>query len=729
MDDADRMAGLDGQAGRGLAAADAQAARDDADRTVTLLHNVALLGTVGRLSEELVADRGLPRSAAVKDAVRAELLRGGWAGRRRFAQRVARGLAWRLFRRRIFEDLPAAPEPPRGGPARLPLQYGRLAGGLGAWRALTPAAAQCTPPRDDEWQADRAREEAQAAWARLAAARPDLPYLRALRPHGGARGRLRVLVLLGGGGLGDALLFSAMLAELRARLAPCEIVLFFEKGVAEALYEGNPNVACAVSAPWSMLQETMLAMRWAGIFDLVVDIFCFLPRYLVCERSRIDMDRHGLWLDGNRQLGDVIDRFSSNLGMALLDRACGMHVFDLLGATGGLPLHAGSPLAFSPDPGALAAVRALCLPQAYVTVRDGANPGDLAMARELGVTRATKQLPQPKWAEICAAIRAQGLAIVQVGDKGDAEVAGADLDLRGRTSLSELCVIMKGAVVHVDTEGGLAHFARASNLPAIVFFGPTSDSFFGYPTSLNLASPRCAHCWYATPNWVARCPVQPGGDPCGMDIDLAPMRARLAELRAARQRPAFRPAEVTLAGERPGAPPPARLRDWALAEAERALAAPATPELRMGLVARRDDAPTSRDIVQIAPLDPALRPVAAAEPVVGSVHNMPVNDGAYDLLVCDDLLAGIREPAWALRELTRLLRPGGTLVVATPLATSAAPGLLDAAGLAACLGEAAGPEVAGLDGARIARAATALRGRPAPAGPAWAAVVLRRPPA
>ncbi|MCA3254142.1 MAG: hypothetical protein INF91_00820, partial [Alphaproteobacteria bacterium] len=29
--------------------------------------------------------------------------------------------------------------------------------------------------------------------------------------------------------------------------------------------------------------------------------------------------------------------------------------------------------------------------------------------------------------------------------------------------------------------------------------------------------------------------------------------------------------------------------------------------------------------------------------------------------VCDDVLAGIREPAWALRELARLLRPGGTL--------------------------------------------------------------------
>lgn len=707
----------------------AQAVRPGTDGEVTLLHNIALLGMVGRLSAKLMVDGPSRRSTTVAHAIKVELLRGGWGGRRRFAKRVMRRLAWHLLRRRVFANLPPPVEPAWSDSPNLPQQYGRLSGGLSSWRTLSPAAAQWLPPREDERQADLVRAQAQEIWARLAATRPDLPYLRSLYPHEGAGGNLRVLVLLGGGGLGDALLFSAVLAELHTRLTSCEIVLLFEKGVVEALYEGSAHVACAVSAPWGMLQDTALAMRWAGIFDLVVDIFCFLPRYLVCERSRIDMDRHGLWLDGNSQLGDIIDRFSSNLGMALLDRALGMHVLDLLGSTAGLPLHAGSPLIFSPAPEALATVRTLSLPQDYVTIRDGANPGDRAMARELGATHTTKQLPQPKWTEICAEIRSHGLAIVQVGDMGDTKVVEADLDLRGRTTLSELCFIMKGAVTHVDTEGGLAHLARASNVPSIVFFGPTSARFFGYPTNLNLTSARCAHCWYSTASWVARCPVQPDGKSCGMDIDLTPMRTRLMELRQARPFCGFGLAEVALAGEGPGSGQlPFYLRDWALAEARRNLDRffHVAHDARIGFVTQQDNAPTSRDIVKIVLLDMDLQPDVSAPAVAGSIHNMPVNDGSYDVLLCDDVLAGVRERPWAVRELARLLRPEGLLLIATSIAGSATPGFLDIGGLAECVRDATGLNLVGLDAERIARGVAALKDRAEHTGTAWALIILRR---
>lgn len=696
--------------------------RAEADRKITLLHNIALLGEVQRLSNELMAVSPPSYASALAESINTELLHGGWAGRQRFAKRALRGLVWRLFRIRIFTQLAPAAE---YGPSRataLPHQFARI-GGLSGWRTLTPAAAQRQPPCDDAQHAAHARAEAQEHWVRFAESRPDLPYLRHLRPHKNASGSLRVLVLLGGGGLGDALLFSAMLAELRARLAPCEIVLFFEKGVVEALYEGSPHVTCAVSGHWGMLQDTLQAMRWAGIFDLVVDIYCFLPRYLVCERSRIDMDRHGMWLEGNRQLADIIDRFSSNHGMALLDRACGIHVFDLLGAVAGLPLRADSPLAFSPDPAALATVRALALPQDYVTVRDGANPGDLAAARAMGTARATKQLPQAKWDEICADLRAQGLAIIQVGDKGDTELAGADLDLRGQTGLSALCFIMKGAVAHIDTEGGLVHFARASNRTSIVFFGPTSDSFFGYPANLNLSSPQCGHCWYSSASWVARCPVQPDGIACGMDIDLAPMRAKLAALQAARRNPLFEAARVTLVGEQPGEGAlAARLADWACAEAGRARVQDG--DMRAGLATRWRDAAAGRAIIEIAPLDGGLRPVPGTLPAIGSIHNMPVHDGSYDILLCADILADLREQGWAVRELGRLLRPGGELIIAAPLASIAMPGLLDLAALLGCLVEATGLPVP--KAGQLAGEATALLEQAGPEGRICAYSVLRR---
>lgn len=705
--------------------------RSRAYADITLLHNIRLAAEVERLTLQLQATGPDSRLRRVAGIFEDEVIRGGWAGRRRFSLRVLRSLAYRLFRSRILPGLPPPATPPVADV--LPIQYARLDDALRAWRRTSLAEAQrASGGLATSQTVNPMRRTTQATWERFVAARPDLPYLRALQPHSGQRGKLRVLVLLGGGGLGDALLFSPLLAALQQRLAPCEIVLLYEKSLITPLYAGNPTVACAVAAPWGELQDVAKAARWLGIFDLFVDTFCFLPRYLVCEQSRIDMDRHGAWLTGNYQLGDLIERFSSNLGMSLLDRACNTHVFDLLAAITGLPIGASSPLIFSPDPTAVGTVRDLGLPDRYVTIRDGSNPGDLAFARSLGLDRTTKQLSPAKWTEICAILRAYGLTIVQVGDSNDPPAAEADIDLRGRTQLSELCFVMKGAVAHVDTEGGLAHFARAVNVPSIVFFGVTSEAFFGYPSNLNLSSPACGRCWYSNATWLAHCPRGTDGPLCTASIDLEPLRKRLPVLIAARHRPQPRVLESALFTDlfAESSLPALSLGGWGLAWARRwaALHLDERVAPRIGIIAPLREESRWPGLVRLT----QERNSTTKAMAVGSIYNMPVNDASYDVLLCVDVFADVSEREAALTDLLRLLTADGLLVIATELTTAPAQTMpsscLDLSALAACVGATDDDEPL-FDTDAIATSAAALWRTGATASPAiaWASLCLRPP--
>ncbi|HEX7290521.1 MAG TPA: class I SAM-dependent methyltransferase [Conexibacter sp.] len=57
--------------------------------------------------------------------------------------------------------------------------------------------------------------------------------------------------------------------------------------------------------------------------------------------------------------------------------------------------------------------------------------------------------------------------------------------------------------------------------------------------------------------------------------------------------------------------------------------------------------------------DPAL--AASVEPVLGEAESLPFPDGSYDALTFTYLLRYVEDPAATLRELARVVRPGGTV--------------------------------------------------------------------
>ena len=51
---------------------------------------------------------------------------------------------------------------------------------------------------------------------------------------------------------------------------------------------------------------------------------------------------------------------------------------------------------------------------------------------------------------------------------------------------------------------------------------------------------------------------------------------------------------------------------------------------------------------------------------MGDAHHLPFPDNAFDHIICSEVLEHIPDDATVLRDIVRVLRPGGTLVVTVP---------------------------------------------------------------
>ena len=178
---------------------------------------------------------------------------------------------------------------------------------------------------------------------------------------------------------------------------------------------------------------------------------------------------------------------------------------DVLGVTGNLSIDRHSALDFFTEPRNAAAIDLLLPKKPYVTVQSGVDTAVKNWSRATG-QRPTKLLPATIWEGTVRLLHARSLAVIQLGTNDDERIEGVDKDLRGRTTLGQAAAILKRAVCHVGTEGGLVHLARAVNVRSVVAFGPTSTAFLGYPQNVNLVACDCNSCWWTTKDWYIYCP-------------------------------------------------------------------------------------------------------------------------------------------------------------------------------------------------------------------------------
>ena len=94
------------------------------------------------------------------------------------------------------------------------------------------------------------------------------------------------------------------------------------------------------------------------------------------------------------------------------------------------------------------------------------------------------------------------IKVTQVGDSTTEKIENVDNYFLGR-DLEEVKWILKGAIFHVDIEGGLVHLATNLGTKCIVLFGATQVDIYSYPQNINIVSPKCNGCYALYENGYA----------------------------------------------------------------------------------------------------------------------------------------------------------------------------------------------------------------------------------
>jgi len=418
-----------------------------------------------------------------------ECLRGSAAGRRRFVSRVIRRIARLLG---LYQA------------SYLTFRLWEKVIGL-----IWTRAGSTGEPRCPQW-----------LWA--TAGLDNGPYLRSWirrRYEGGPK-----IVVLGTGSIGDVLQITPLLRALREKFPVAGISLLHRSPAARTVLQGNRNVDSITIADSYHFEQVKKAVRDEGAADLVVEIeaISYIVSYTPAPLAVLHPDLRAIFSDSffatAAAAQELCKRYHPvflrpKVKSVRLEQRKDFHYLEVLGATGNLSIDRHSALDFFAEAGDAVTLDLFTLKKPYVTVQNGVDSDVMKWSRAMG-RRPTKLLPTTTWQKIVRLLHAGNLAVIQLGTADDERIDGADIDLRGCTTLGQAAVILKSAVCHVGVEGGLVHLARAVHVRSVVAFGPTSAAFLGYPQNVNLVASDCNSCWWTTEDWYMHCPRGLMGPPC-----------------------------------------------------------------------------------------------------------------------------------------------------------------------------------------------------------------------
>lgn len=315
------------------------------------------------------------------------------------------------------------------------------------------------------------------------------------------------IAIVAGGGIGDLLQIADLAEALKHRFAPCDVFVFYaDHRPPEQVTAFNPNISGVIVFKEDR-DRVMTALYRSADFDILVS-WRYLLKIKKTRGARVNLDKHDRFFRDAEQLlskwkvcGTFHPQLNNSLGRKVL--SLGATIYDVEALSSGLDLSISVPPAYFPDPKTVSPIPVTF--GKYVTVHHGFDKS--FVSKKYNNNNSTKCLPIETWSEVVENIARLGISIVQVGLDYEEPVPGITFDLRGKTNISETAAVLKGALCHLDTEGGLVHLARRVHTPAVVAFGPTPSGLFGYPENANLSSISCSNCWWTTDDWVRRCPL------------------------------------------------------------------------------------------------------------------------------------------------------------------------------------------------------------------------------
>ncbi len=324
-----------------------------------------------------------------------------------------------------------------------------------------------------------------------------------------------------GGGLGDALKFTSILPHLVERLG-CEVTVICDQQAIHDLKTYNPyitNFVLTHSNPYEFVENIL---QYTEVFDAIL-IYRYTIRYLTHACSRIpekilkpliihsenhnkDFSRYNF---SNRVWASMNNAFAREMGKQ------NKGVLQTLFSSSGLGHSETEPFLiplFLPPPEDDSFLPFLSTP--YVTIHHGFDIRKLPPKTKETGYNSTKNLTAKKWRDIVVAIRLYGINVIQLGNSNEEIVEGVNYSLNGSTTLNQTAMVLKNALCHLDTEGGLVHLNRAVHGTSVVMFGPTPIKTFGYPQNINLAPSSCKECFWTTLTWLLECPRETSGPEC-----------------------------------------------------------------------------------------------------------------------------------------------------------------------------------------------------------------------
>ena len=127
----------------------------------------------------------------------------------------------------------------------------------------------------------------------------------------------------------------------------------------------------------------------------------------------------------------------------------------------------------------------ISLPDKFITVNFGYD----AISDKNRI--CAKMWPIEHWEELVAKI---GIPCVQIGGGGNTkDIPGVTMSFLNKLSIKESAEVMRKALFHVDTEGGLPVLNHHLGGKSVVLFGPTAMQHFKRPQNLNLKNNSCIY--------------------------------------------------------------------------------------------------------------------------------------------------------------------------------------------------------------------------------------------
>lgn len=308
------------------------------------------------------------------------------------------------------------------------------------------------------------------------------------------------------GGVGDYIVAARFLRDLCVSVEPCHLFLYANSPPrAEWLFASLPGYQTAyadslfdidaASYDLAISVNTLVTMRPAGLTRALRGA----PKLLA---ARTAIWRHQTPLTPFIEHHPRLDN-----GLARVAVVSGYTRRDFLHHCAGIP-YGGDALDIEVVSHRTGATRH----RPYVTVHNGFDHNFVINGKT-----ATKCYPH--FEAVVAGIKHAfpDLLVVQIGINTSERLPSADIDYLNKTTLKEAADIIRGAVLHIDNEGGFVHIASSFGVTSCVVFGPTPSAYFGYPNNINIDPPVCGDCWWMTETWMGQCVKGHAAPPCMYD--------------------------------------------------------------------------------------------------------------------------------------------------------------------------------------------------------------------